>query len=197
MFTYWCRLLFEARTKQLGKTISHTCYGEQSNRKRITNKVQNMVLPVIFNHRFIRSIFPFGILLKSIGICLHLNPPFKWLKQLVFFVCGSICFTISFQAGLQIFLDKGLLNIRYVFSTNSTNFPKGFSRMDALSKFVETTSSFFCGSFTYVMLAATARTTITQFCASLERIDCLAVRPDLTSLRRHSIVALVWILFTV
>ncbi len=148
----------------------------------------------ILKRRFIRAIVPFDILLKTIGICLHLQSPFQFQKQFAFFSWSCICFIISFQAGLQIFIEIGLSNICHAFSPYNKGYP---SRMDAFSKFVETTSSFLCGSLTYLVLTVTARKTMTQFCNSLDRIDYLAKRPNLASLRRLSMVAVIWILFTV
>lgn len=101
---------------------------------------------------------------------------------------------------MYIFVEKSVLDLRYAFSGESSrdvNFTKQFSRVDAFSSSIATTNSFLCGSTTSLLLVVTSRETIRLFCVTLEKMDRLSKRPDLTSLRRYSIVAVIWIGVTV
>ena len=155
---------------------------------------------LLFKTRFVKSISPFSFYLKTIGVFLHLtNNPFRW-KQLTSLVYSFACFALTFQAGLYIFVEKSVLDLRYAFSGESSrviNITKQFSRIDAFNSSISSTNSFLCGSITSLLLVVTSRETIRLFCVTLEKMDRLSKRPDLTSLRRYSIVAVIWIGVTV
>lgn len=153
---------------------------------------------LLFKTRFLQSIRPFSFYLKTIGVFLHLtNRPVERFSCLVF---SCFSFVLTFQAGLYLFVERSVLDIRYAFSGESgrgINFTKQFSRIDAFATGLATTNPFVCGSATSLLLVVTSRETVRLFCFSMETMDRLSRRPDLKSLRRYSIAAVTWIAITV
>jgi hypothetical protein len=153
---------------------------------------------LLLKTRFLQSIRPFGFYLKTIGVFLHLTDSPVCRFSCLVFSCFS--FALTFQAGLYVFVERSVLDIRYAFSGQSSrgiNFTKQFSRIDAFATGLATTNPFLCGSATSLLLVATSRETVRLFCFSLETMDRLTKRPDLKSLRRYSIAAVTWIAITV
>lgn len=165
---------------------------------------RNSIMVSTFEHRFFRSISSFQFYLKIFGFFLDNSTESTRLslariQKLFQFSLVLLCFFTSFAAGLYQFLFQSLPLFSFVLAgyNQHLNYAGKTTRIDAFSKFLETTSLFITSSLTYLAFVFTARRTIRLFCANLEPTDNATKRPDLTFLRNYSIVALVWTLTTV
>ena len=145
-----------------------------------------------FKGHFLQSIFPFALLLKTIGIFLDIDESGKkWMC----YSWSCFCFFLSLQGGFYTYLSKGHFFFSYAFTESNGN-PLTLSKMDSFTKAIEIMNTVTFCSIIYLLLAPTISTTIDLLCVFLQPLNTLK-RLDSISLRRYSILAVAWCCITV
>ena len=155
--------------------------------------------------RFLREAArPLQLFLLATGVPFMVNSPTittpsnnKWslTRTIVFWSWSAFWLILNTQSGIDIFSRRV---IKIVF--------QALFRQDQLTgselteKFTSTlfwSTSFLFETSTHYMLVLTIRSTLTRFCLALEPIDRLLGSPSLTGVRKGSLYALGFILYTV
>ena len=123
--------------------------------------------------------------------------PKKWQHSIGRWCWTLFCFTITFVAGTD-FLVRHY--IQMIGMALSEDYNKGlFTRIDALGRMVDKTSSILCQWMSFLWMALKLRHVLAQLCHDLQWLDDqkLIRQPDLSFLRKYSIVATLWMILTV
>lgn len=130
-------------------------------------------------NRFVRSTASLRKLLHIFGLDFASHS--KWAKT-----WSGICYSLVFQAGLYVLLDRSHDHI-YDF----------FISLEHLIPILDRTIRFFSISLLHLVLVLKLRQALNSFCNRLESVDFRSHQPDLTKIRISSIAGVVWILLLV
>lgn len=161
----------------------------------------------LFSHRFIREAArPMHLFFMATGVPLMVTSPATikvtnsmWISskrlESLFWLWTAFWVILNTHSEFYIFFRRA---VKDTF--------KSLSRIDQLtgSELTEhftsaliRSTSFLTETSTHYMLVLTIRSTLTRFCFALEPVDHLLGRPPLTTVRKGSLAALAFILYTV
>lgn len=142
-------------------------------------------------NRFLHAIWYVDIFLKLTGVHLVYRHEKRLCKALRW-IWGGLWLLLDAQSGIFITIRKHTLEKLIELFSSSAQLLIDGKLMDHLNDALMRLSDLFFEMFTHYVLVFTIRATLGRFFDALEPIDSRLNRPNLSSIRIHSIVGLIF-----
>jgi len=162
-----------------------------------------------FSHRFLREAArPLQLVLLAIGVPLMVSSPATitvthnnntkrsvLARKIIFCLWSAFLLILNSQSEIYIFIRRA---VKLAFEALLRNDPvSGILWTENFTAALIRSTAFVTETSTHYILVLSIRSILTRFCVALEPIDHLLGHPRLTGIRKGSLAALAFILYTV
>ena len=139
----------------------------------------------VLKYRFLNYLQPLIVLFGSYGVYFHLSGP-TW-KLYLCHIWTVVWLGLSILCNMYIFITHGLLSLQLTFAAEE------FTQIIGLNSFLTDLNAATFSTLTHCLLLLSIRDASNRLWSQLEIDDEQLGRPHLSSVKRHSIYAFVWV----